>query len=404
VRGVKELITDRIRLNKIILGVLITLSVSCQNSPSTIKPSQNPNVTKTGNVVSSPVPNNVNPDTTSDEKSINQLIENNPDFFPKDINKEEDASQATVPNNGGVVFATVPNNGGVVFVADPESYSTKALFSSPSAKLRPIAEIVRERVKQRLNRLKAKLPVNWVRKLIGIPERKVTIKLNETKTKAEITITTTFKRQLIFNKDSATNAKNITEKSVITSIFVKEGNAWKISKVSPIELQSAEEKENTEQIKLKLDSIKLVAYSKDNSGKDKTTTFDLDLNNPKEKDNLPTISRGDILTLEVKATNKDETFDPPLYAFVRLPSINFRIPLLDDGSDSDILPSLEGNQISGDNEKDDDIYTGNIVIKQSKGLNYLTIDLIDAASFENGADPTKSSYGSITKSIPFMVK
>ncbi len=389
--------------NKLILGILITFIVACQSSPGTVKSG----VSKTSQVATStPLPdiNNIKTDTSYDEKSINQIIENNPDFFPKDINKEEDASQATVPNNGGVVFATVPNNGGVVFVADPDSFSTKALFSPPSSPLKQISALARERVKARINRLKAKLPANWVRKLIGNPERIVTVKFNDSKTQAEVTIKTTFKRELIFNKDANTNSRKITEQSLITSVFVKEGNTWKISKVSPIQLKSSDEKINSEQIKLKTEYIKLITYTKDHLGKDKTTTFDLDLNNPKEKDNLPTISRNDILTLEVKAINKNETFDPPLYAFVRLPNINFRIPLVDDGSDSDILPSLEGNQISGDKEKADDIYTGNLVIKQSTGLNHLTVDLIDAASFENGSEPGKDGYSSITKSIPFIVK
>jgi hypothetical protein len=390
------------KVNIALLLSLLTVVWGCQTPPSFNKTPQNTtkpveSTTPISTVNSGKNDNNQTQIEVNDEMAIKDLLNNNPDFFPTDVNGDEDASQATVPNNGGVVFATVPNNGGVVFVTESENSGFKTMATSitqPVTRQTPTATAtpgtLKDKIKNRLNRLKDLIPANWSKRLVGEPKKTVEIKFDAKRTLAEVNIKTVYTRELLFKKNNNELKKIVNEIAEIKAIFIKENKTWKIDEVSPVDLRT--EGTNAD--------LALVSINLKVTGKDRSDDTNLDLSGLKNRDNLFNFSRGDILTIEVNAINKDETYDPPIHAFVRIPGTKVRVPLFDDGSQADLQTSVEGVQVSGDKTLDDDIYTANIVIRQKTGVNHLTIDLIAGGSFEN----LTTGYSSISKSIPIIIK
>ncbi|MBC7473380.1 MAG: hypothetical protein H7263_03750 [Candidatus Sericytochromatia bacterium] len=324
----------------------------------------------------------------TDEQTINDIIKNSPDFFPINLQKEE--SQATVPNNGGVVFATVPNNGGVVFVADSEnnSFTTKALIDNLNPTLRDnlLASNIIRNIKQKVVK---KVLSRVIKNTIGETQRKVTVKFNKDKTKADVIIKLIYEKELI-NRDTLKVIKTIKENSVINSVFVKKDSEWSLEQISPIDLQT-ENKDSG----VNLESIKLTIHPKDGS---ELKIYDLDLDGLKNKDNLLEINRGDIITLEAKLNNKD--IEQGLQVFVKFSDKKTHIPLYDDGSQDIVVEnSTDKSEVSGDKVKNDQTYTSNIVIKEKAGVNYLTINVDKSASEKDDLN----NFSSISKSIAFKI-
>jgi hypothetical protein len=393
---------NSLKLFRLIPLVILSITWGCNNLPTNNNTTANKPVktgTSSGNSATTTPISTTNNITINDEQAIRDALSNNPELFPLDVNGDEEENQATVPNNGGVVFATVPNNGGVVFVAESEKSGFNTKATGPND-LRPkpddssgnvtVSDAVRNKAKNRLNRLKDLVPANWSKKLIGEPKRTVDINFDSRRTKAEVKVKTEYERELLFRKDNSELKKRIKEKSEIKAIFIKQNNKWEIEQISPTDLEIDNVKAN-----LSLESVSINV-----TDKDKTQTTTLDLSSFKNKNSLISLTKGDILTIEVKATNKDETFDPPIHVFVRIPDTKQRVPLFDDGSQSDLQPLVEGLQVSGDKIMDDDIYSANIAIKPKSGINHLTIDLVAGGSFDNNAN----SYNSISKSIPIIIK
>lgn len=315
-----------------------------------------------------------------DEKNILDLINNSTDIFPQESNTEEQVNQATVLNNGGVVFATVLNNGGVIFATDNTNFATKALLPET-----PIRSKIVNTMKTKVT-IKKPLPTNWVKKLVEKPKRDVKIAFNNDKTIANVTITTKLNKELS-KFDTSNIVKKINENTIINSIFVKEGNIWRFDKVSPI--HSASES-NT----LEIESVKFTVSSKNKYGETQSKIFDIDLSAMKEKNDILTFSKGDIVTVEVKAYNKDEDSDTPVNVFARL-GANAKIPLFDDGSEE----IISNNQSSGDKIDSDGIYSTNVYIKNKLGFSYITITAVNGNSFDKDI-----KYLSVSKSIPLNIK
>ncbi len=383
--------------NRVLACFILSLT-SCQiNTPINNKPINKQHSTSIPNITQVVASSSVNPHTISaepvakiddDEQTINDIIKNSPDFFPGNLHKEE--SQATVPNNGGVVFATVPNNGGVVFVADSEnnSFATKALIDNVNPALRDnlLANNIIRNIKQKVIK---KVLSRVIKKTIGEPQRKVTVKFNKNKTKADVMIKLIYEKELI-NRDTLKIIKTIKENSVINSVFIKKDSGWSLEQISPIDLQ-AEDKDSG----VSLDSVKLTIHPKDGS---ELKTLDLELNGLKNKDNLLEINRGDIITLEAKLNNKD--VEQGLQVFVKFADKKIHIPLYDDGSQDIVVEnSTDKSEVSGDKVKSDQIYTGNIVIKERVGVNYLTINVDKSASEKDDLN----NFSSISKSIAFKI-
>lgn len=374
------------KYSKLLIGVLILFSFSCNNEITPLNDKKTSGINSSSDITSS----------KTDEDIINELINNNNEFFPLDLNGDDDALEATVPNNGGVVFATVPNNGGVVFATD-DSFNTKGILDNLKNTTDTLSDNVKtvtdlkEKISNIKERVKTILPQKWGRKLVGNPKREIQTILNKEKNRAEVTVKTTIAREIISNRLNRKLIKKVSEISVRKAIFEKEGKKWNLSEVSPFEFKT-----NNDKSDLIIESIKLKA-EKDNQ----TKIFEISPDKLTSKSSIPEISKGDILTFEVKAINKDESFDPPLYAYVRLPGLKLRIPMFDDGNQENLNPLKTGKKLqSGDLVKGDNIYTANIIIKNKIGLHNITFDIISGGSFENDLD----NYDSISKSVPIIIK
>ncbi len=399
------------KLNKIKNSTLVSLIilVGCQSpqqqisntvSVPKISPSISNNTilastTITSNQVSvSPTPTKTtiqqeSKEKNNDEEIIKQMILSNPDYFPENINTDDDGLEATVPNNGGVVFATVPNNGGVVFLADnqdSESFGTKAIIDKLVEKNTLIKNRIKEQIREKINESISRV----TRKNIGVPKKDFKITFNSDKTQADVTLITTFTREVTLNRKINPVIKRFKEESVINSVFIREDNVWKLNQISPIDSKTIQQN-----IKIKIESIKIIVHSDKNNIK----TTELEINNLKNKAKLLNLAKGDIVTIEAKVVSSDSTLDVPLQVFARLSSTKTRIPLYDDGS-SDILADAETKKVSGDSIKNDDIYTTNIFLNSKKGVNYLIIDVLNPLS-----DSQKSidNFNYITKSIPIVI-
>jgi hypothetical protein len=368
--------------------------------------------------------NLVSPQQIKDEEEIKSIIEKEIDlsFFNTD---DDDSLEATVPNNGGVVFATVPNNGGVVFFTDSDpttlsTFSTKAILNNQTTIVKNIREEVKENIKENVKetikevrkkrpRLTDIIPAKWGKKIIGKPKKEVKIEFNKENTQANVTVTSTSDIEMRLEKANNPLVKKLQEILKVTAVFVKEGKAWKLSKVSKPESVDAKN-----EAKIEIASVKMTVVSKDKTSK----IINVNLKDLQSKDEFPTLENGDIVTLEVKAINTDPNSDDNLNVFAKLSNAKVRIPLSDDGSQNslskekserstnkDFKTSSDNDKKetsrkkSGDLVKDDDIYTANIGIKAKKGTNYLVITAVTDGSFESA-----SNFLSISKSIPFNIK
>ena len=363
----------------------------------------------------------VSPQQIKDEEEIKTIIEKEIDlsFLNTD---DDDSLQATVPNNGGVVFATVPNNGGVVFFTDSDpttlsTFSTKAILNNQTTVVKTIREevkeTIKENVKEKVKEVKAKrprlidiIPEKWGKKVIGKPKKEVKFEFNKENTQANVTVTSTSDIEMRLENKTNPLAKKLQEILKVTAIFIKEGKSWKLSKVSKPESVDAKN-----EAKIEITSVKMTIVSKDKTSK----VINVNLRDLQSKDEFPTLENGDIVTLEVKAINTDSNSDDNLNVFAKLSNAKVRIPLSDDGSQNSISKEKSdtkessnktssdkketNKKKSGDLVKDDDIYTANIGIKANKGTNYLVITAVTDGSFESS-----SNFLSISKSIPFNIK
>lgn len=362
------LIKDSVKIKETALPIVAT-------PIETPKPTSTPIETQTS---STTISSNISSEL--DEKSILDLINTNADIFPQESNAEEQVNQATVLNNGGVVFATVLNNGGVVFATDNSDFTTKAILPETPIKDK-IVNTIKTKIKE-----KKPLPSNWIKKLVEKPTRNVKITFNSDKTLADVAITTKSVKELS-KFDSSNIVKKISEKSVINSFFVKDGKSWRFDKVSPIHTES---ESNT----LEMESVKFTVSSKNKYGEIQSKIFEIDLSALKEKNDILNFSKGDIVTVEVKASNRDSNATTPISVFARL-GLAAKIPLFDDGSQE----IISNNQKSGDKIEGDDIYTTNMYIKNKLGFNYITITAVSGDSFDKD-----KNYLSISKSIPLNIK
>lgn len=332
------------------------------------------------------IPNIQDSKTDIDAEIIKQLIINNTEFFPENINKDDDALEATVPNNGGVVFATVPNNGGVVFMADnenTESFATKAVSDKNNLRNK-LKEQIKQNIKKAIDKVK--------KKTIGEPKREFKINFTSNRTQADVEIITTYNREVTLNRNIGSALKNFKEESIVKSVFLKEDGIWKLNQISPIDTKTTDNDS-----KIKIESIKLTINSEDKNGNIKST--DLDINGLKNKTKLITLKKGDIITLEAKISNGDLRQDMPLQVFARLANAKVKIPLYDDGGIENLIES-EVKQSSGDSIKNDDIYTTNIVLNNKKGVNYLVIDVMKPLSEDK---KSVDNFNYISKSIPIVI-
>lgn len=371
--------------------------------------------------------NLVSPQEVKDEEEIKSIIEKELDlsFFNTD---DDDSLEATVPNNGGVVFATVPNNGGVVFFTDSDTtslntFSTKAILNNQTTVIKnnletvkTIREEVKENIKETIKEVRKKrprltdiIPAKWGKKIIGKPKKEVKIEFNKEKTQANVIVTSTSDIEMRLERANNPLVKKLQEILNVNAVFVKDGKAWKLSKVSKPESINAKN-----EVKIEIASVKMNILSKDKTSK----IVNINLKDLQSKEEFLTLENGDIITLEVKAINTDPNSDDNLNVFAKLSNAKVRIPLSDDGSQNSISKEKSESSTnkdfktssdndkkettrkkSGDLVKDDDIYTANIGIKAKKGTNYLVITAVTDGSFENS-----SNFLSISKSIPFNIK
>lgn len=401
---------EKIFSKKTLLPLTALIVLSCQNNNKIVKTSTNistvlvkdtvkiketslPKLAPTSTPIETPKPTitpietqtssttiSSNISSELDEKTILDLINTNTDVFPQESNAEEQVNQATVLNNGGVVFATVLNNGGVVFATDNSDFTTKAILPETTIKDR-IINTIKTKIKE-----KKPLPANWIKKLVEKPKRDVKITFNTDKTIADVAITTKISKELS-NFDASNIVKKIKENSVVNAIFVKDNKSWKFDKIAPIKTES---EANT----LEIASVKFTISSKNKYGETQSKIFDIDLSALKEKNDILNLSKGDIVTVEVNAYNKDKEASTPVNVFARL-GLNGKIPLFDDGNQE----IISNNQKSGDKIDSDDIYTTNMYIKNKLGFNYITITAVSGDSFDKD-----KNYLSISKSIPLNIK
>lgn len=380
------------KINTLITSMII-LSACHVNAPNSnknnnIQVNQSNKISKnviTPAAVSSTVANQIPQiNTTQDEEIIKQIINNNIEYFPEDI-ENDDSLEATVPNNGGVVFATVPNNGGVVFMSDPDStegFTTKALIDRIIEKA-PLRTVIKNKLKE-----KVKNVVTSVVKRIGKSEKQYKITFNKDKTEAEVTIIRTILKEIILNRAINPLSQKFKEESITKSIFVKENGSWKLSQVSP-----STTKLNNSQSKIKIESIKLTIHSNNN-----TKTTELDLDGFKNKTRLINITKDDLVTIEAKVSNGDLNQDNPLQVYARFAKNKTRIPMFDDGGSESILENE--SQISGDSVKNDDVYTVNLLLNNKKGVNHLILDVRNPL-YDNSKSVDNFNY--ISKSIPILI-
>jgi len=380
--------------------------------------------------------NTINPSTDPDEKAIQEAINKNVDFFPLDVSENGIASYATIPNNGGVIYATVPNNGGVIYLLGKQSLElTTSTFSTKSFKLEGEDT---EEILSKLNalppfeppqdskfepppeygdghnKLDIKAPMsglqpppprkemrgkqlemmgkNWENKRLEPPKREFEIKFNEDRTFAEVLVKTDFKKELFLNKNGMVlGNKNFEEEMNVNAVFVKQNGMWELNKIAPMNGFVPNKPP-----KFQIESVTLLYTS---TSDNKTKTIDIKLNEPRPKDELLTVSESDVLTLQVKIKNEDETSLP--HVFAKITASNYRVPLFDDGSLDDISSDIQGEQKSGDLVENDSIYTANVVVGKQDKIEYLTIYCTSDGGFDTVED--LEGYYHINYSIPIKV-
>ncbi|MFN8673282.1 MAG: hypothetical protein U0457_14520 [Candidatus Sericytochromatia bacterium] len=368
-----------------------------------------------------------------EEKNIIDVINSNNELFSQNTDTDVEINDATVLNNGGVVFATVLNNGGVVFVTGDTSstFSTKAVLpplansikeniinnkeekedNKDSKEDKPkntILDNIKNRVENRIeqkienkvNQIKNKkvvpLPEKLIRKVVGTPKRDVKVNFNKDNTVAEVIVTITITRE-VFKAGENTPIKQVSESNVTKSIFIKEGKTWKIQKVGPAKNTSSD----AENIKLlddnilEIQEVKLVIYTKDSNNNFSNKEINVNLHDLQDTKNFLNIDKESLVTMQVKAINKKDP-EAALNVFATFGGKD-KINLYDDGSQDNLQNNP--NYKSGDNTKNDDIYTANMLVKNKPSLYYLKITAIDGNSFNKD-----SNYLSVTKSIPINIK
>jgi len=324
-------------------------------------------------------------ETKNEEEIIKDIINNDSNFFPLDLNSDN-SSQATVPNNGGVIFATVPNNGDVIFGDEPNlfSFSLKSNLSTKQLRF-PIRDMPIPQRPKILDKIKNNLPAQWKREIIDKPRREIKVTF-EGQNKAKAVINTFFNKKLVLNFVNKKIVKKINEISTKIAYFVKEDNKWILESLSPFEFKPENKKTN-----ISIESMKVTIKSDNNK------TFEIPINNLISKKDIPVIKKSDVLQIEVKAINNEIL---PLYVYLRIPNIGLRIPMYDDGSLDDLFPDKKGKQVSTDTNADDDIYTATIKISKNTGINHITIESISSLSLEDSLE--NGDY--ISKSFPIIIK
>ncbi|GIW21603.1 MAG: hypothetical protein KatS3mg068_0610 [Candidatus Sericytochromatia bacterium] len=364
-----------------LISTLIIFSCSINNSVSTDK------TKSSNNEIVNIKPSNISHiELKNDENLIKDFINNNPDFFPLDLNVDN-SSQATVPNNGGVIFATIPNNGGVIFSDDNDSFSIKS-YSIKQLKL-PIKNIQIPQRPKLIEKLKNNIPIQWTREVIDKPRREIKIYF-EKKDKAKAIVNTFFNKKIVLNFENKREiVKKLSEVSTRIAYFTKENNNWVLNSVSPFEFRP-----ENKTINVNIEFIKITVNSND-----KGNIFNIPINGFINKKDMPTIKKGSTLKIEVKAINNEPNEIPPLYVYLRLPDIGVKIPMYDDGSLEDLFTDKEGKQVSTDDINDDNIYTATIKMSKNLGVNNITIDAISSLSLQDSLE--NGDY--ISKSFPIII-
>lgn len=391
---------NRKKLSSIIISLMILSA--CEIKVPVIQNSS-PQPNKVENTVITPVTSNSNntsvkiPQSSSvqDEEIIKKVLEGNSEYFPENIGQDDSLEAtvpnnggvvfATVPNNGGVVFATVPNNGGVVFMGDPEStntFGTKALIG------KPLIKTIKENLKNKIKDTVSTIVKNTQEK----PNKEYRITFNSDKTEAEVTVVTNKIKEVSVNRILNPLKQNFKEQTISKAKLIKEDGTWRLSQVAP-----AVSKLDNKQSKIKIESLKLIINSSVDGVNSKTT--ELDLEGFKNKSRLISISKDDLITIEAKISNGDLNQDNPLEVYTRFSGSKARIPMYDDGSSENIIENND-KQVSGDAIKNDDVYTVNVLLNNKKGINHIIIDVRNPLS--NNAKNI-DSFNYISKSIPILI-
>jgi hypothetical protein len=335
-----------------------------------------------------------------EEEDIKKLIESSTDLISLENENEEDTLEATVPNNGGVVFATVLNNGGVVFnLDDSNSFNTKSLLSDMKEKLEQQSENNKvlnlpEKANTLINRVKKKildrklLPKQWGRKIIGEPKKEYKLLFNDKTKEVEVILTTTYNVEITIRRENRVITKKQKETKISKVILEKINGKWSISKIGSANSTASDSKNN-----ILIEYTKIIVESKDKAGKVLTKSYIFKNNELINKDNIVKISKGDFITIEVKAINKNDESENNLIVFAKPSNIKVRVPVLDDGGEEN--PSAK----SGDPIKDDSIFTANLSIN-TKASNYFLN--ITATTDNSITDDTE--FASATMSIPIKIK
>lgn len=359
-----------------------------------------------------------------EEEDIKNLIESSTDILALVPEDDQDTLEATVPNNGGVVFATVLNNGGVVFALDEETntFSTKATLEDLKEKIdnpqkyinngkasksptplisntpTTILDTTKDIKDQVINEIKEKvmkrvldrkeLPKEWGRKVIGKPTKEYKILFNPKTKDVEVILASTYDIEITIKKENKTITRNIKETKISKIIFEKINGKWSLSKLSP---STSNGSESTSSIEIK--SAKVIVESRDKNGSATTKSYIFNNNEMINKDDVVKISKGDFITLEVNAIEKDNKSINNLLVFAKPSNIKVRVPLLDDGGQEN------PNAKSGDLTKDDSIFTTNLAIN-AKTKNYF----LNITATTDGAILGDSNFSSATMSIPIKME
>lgn len=399
--------------NKTILKNLLTLTSimiiisACNNEVSKTKPEPSPSKTiEVTNVsdIKQIAKNEIIKPSIQEEEDIKKLIESSTDLISLETEDDQDTLEATVPNNGGVVFATVLNNGGVVFsLDDSNSFSTKGILSeirdkienqskvenNPSTNLKPInlVDKITTKVKKKILDLKA-LPKQWGRRVIGQPTKEYKISFNEKTKEVEAILTTTYDVEITIKRDTKIITKKQKETKVSKVSLEKINGKWTISKIG-----SGNSSGSDSNNKIVIEYTNVIVESKDKSGKVETKSYMFKNNELIDKDNVIKISNGDFITLQVKAINKDESSENNLIVFAKPSHIKVRVPVLDDGGEEN------PNAKSGDAIKDDSIFTANLSIN-TKTSNYF----LNVTATTDNSIAADTEFASATMSIPIKIK
>lgn len=394
--------------------IIVGISACSNEVTNTTKPNSSTTVVKpisNNTLINEVAKNEIIKPSLQEEEDIKNLIESSTDILALVPEDDQDTLEATVPNNGGVVFATVLNNGGVVFALDEETntFSTKGVLAdlkdkisdkanekasnitipekTPPEKVQTIVNNIKNKIQKRILDRKL-LPKEWGKKVIGKPTKDYKILFNPKTKDVEVILASTYDIEITIKKENKTITRNIKETKISKIIFEKINGKWSLSRLSP---STSSGSDSTSSIEIK--SAKVIVESKDKNGAVINKTYIFNNNEMINKDDVVRISKGDFITLEVNAIDKNTDSQNNLLVFAKPSNIKVRVPLLDDGGQEN------PNAKSGDLTKDDSIFTTNLAIN-AKTKNYF----LNITATTDGAILGDSNFSSATMSIPIKME